>query len=351
MLTALYKELTTGKTFPDLYRTTQSLFMQSDEDRLCLLSLLALLLDIIWKLNGKGCSLTVTESTVNISDKLTSFLHLFTKENNSEISSSNEDLPRCIWSANVKLVCMCMVMCQLWTFLAAKNSYDVFAHRVDLSEQVETIMMILKNLKTANESGFKERSDFEFLAYKLFVKYSLIGFLLVVLNSCVRSETESCSGIDLTRKLYSKNHLKTFVSYGGCEFIVNVVVSLNEALSSAESLNSELENLLKTQAKFVVTAIGHLVSSLKRAMTSLQRSDGERLSFSLGRISTQKSYAQPRQRFSHVTSTSSLTQTAGSSSEEDWEQQNTCSVGPCHNHSSKGKCSSFFAILKENLRP
>ena len=340
MLTSLYKELTTGKkTFPDLYRITQSLLMQSDENKLCLLSLLALLLDIIWKLNGKGCSLTVTESAVRISEKLTSLLHLFTKENNSAISSSNEDLPRCLWSANVKLVSMCMMMCPLWTFLAAKNSYDVFARRVDLSEQVETLMMILKDLKTApcNGSGFEEQSDFVFLAYKRFVKYSLLGFVLVVLNSSVRSETESYSGIDLTRKLYSKNHLKTFVSYGGCEFIVNVVVSLNEALSSAGSMNSELENLLKTQAKFVVTATGHLVSSLKRAMTSLQKSDGERLSFSLDRISTPKGYLQPRQRFSQVTSTSSLTEIAGSSSEEEWQQQNTSSVGRCPNHSSKGK--------------
>lgn len=347
MLTTLYKELTTSKkTFPDLYRTTQLLFTQSNGGTICLLSLLALLLDIIWKLNGRGCSLSVTESTVSISEKLVSLLHLFTKENNSEISSSDEDLPRCTWSANVKVVSVCMVMCPLWTFLAAKTSYDVFTHRVDLSEQVEMLMMTLKNLKTAlcwSGSGFREH-DIELLAYKLFIKYSLLGFVLVVLNSCVRSETESYSGIDLTRKLYSKNHLKTFVSYGGCEFIVNVVVSLNEILSSAGSLTAELENLLKTQAKFVMNAIGHLVSSLKRAMSSLQKSEGQRLSFSLDRVSTPKSHAQPRQRFSHVTSTSSLPQTAGSSSEEDWEQQITCSVGQCHNHSSKGKWSLSLQI-------
>jgi hypothetical protein len=339
----LYKDLTNGKkTFPNLYKTIQVCSTPSSYEGFRLLSLLALLLDIICKLNGKGCSLTLTESTVNISEKLTLLLHLFTKENNSEVSTSVMDLPQCTWSTNVKLVCVCMVMCPLWTYVASKNNSDVFAHRVDLSEQVEKLMKILKDLKSDVWSGscFKEQQDgeaaLEVLSYQLFMMYSLLGFALVLLNNCVCGESASCSGIDLTRKLHSKDHLKTFVDHGGCEFIVFVVVSLNKALSGG-SQNSEFEKLLKTRATFVVSATGHLVSSLKRALSSLCKPEGERLSFSLDRLSTSTSYVQQRQRFSNVASTSSLNAAAGSSSEEDWEQQDVSSISQCHSRSGKGK--------------
>ena len=299
------------------------------------MSLLALLLDIICKLNSKGCSLSVTESTVKISEKLTSLLHLFTKENNSGITSSNEDLPQCTWSTHVKLVCMSMVMCPLWTYLAAKNSSDVFAHRVDLSEQVEIFMKILKDLRSSlwSGSGFREHEDDEgellILFYEMFLLYSLLGFVLVLLGNCVCGETASCSGIDLTRKLYSKDHLKTFANYGGCDFIVFVIVSLNKAISGGH-LSSESEISLKARAMLVVTATGHLVSSLKRAMSSACKVETEKLSFSLGKLSTSTSYAWQRQRFSHVTSS------AGSSSEEDWEKQDVSSISSCHSYSGKG---------------
>ena len=339
-LTTLYKDLTKDKkTFPDLYKTVQLCFTECSDEGLCLLSLLALLLDIICKLNNKGCALSVTESTVNISEKLTSLLHLFTKEDNSEKSASNEDLPQCTWSTNVKLVCMCMVMCPLWTCLAAKNSCDVFAHRVDLSLQVEKFMQILKELQSSLWSGsdFREQEndavESVVLFYKVFTMYSLLGFVLVLLGNCVCGETASCSGIDLTRKLHSKDHLKTFANNGGCDFIVFVIVSLNKALSDGH-LSSEFEVPLKAQAIFVVTAAGHLVSSLKRAMSSACKTETERLSFSLDRLSTS---TKQRQRFSNVTSSSSLNAKLGSSSEEDWEQQDASSISNCHSHSGRGK--------------
>ena len=346
-LTTVYKDLTIGKkTFPDLHKTIQPCLIQCEDEKPHLLTLFALLLDIICKLNGKGCSLTVTESIVNISEKLTSLLGLFVREkseSNSEFSSDDDDLPECTWTANTKLVCVFMVMCPLWAFLADKNnSSDVFAHRVELSEQVEKFMKILKTLRTSLWSGsnFIENQNSEvdlmFLFYKLFGMYSLLGFMLVLLTNCFSGEAASCSGIDLTRKVYSKDHLKTFLNYGGCDFIVFVVVSLNKILSS-KNLNSEIENLLKTRATFVLNATGHLVLSFKKALTSLCKPEKKKMSFSLGVLDTSLSSVQRRYETS---SSRCLNQTPGSSSEEEWQEQNTSSVNVCRNHSSKGDSSN-----------
>lgn len=340
-LASLYRDLTSGKeSFPNLFSTVQFFFTQSGDDKLGLLSLLSLLLDLICKLNGRRYSLTTTQSTVYNCEKLASLLHLLANENNPEVLSSNVDVPQCAWSTNVKLVCMCMLMCPLWTSLAAKNTCDVLAHRVDLNEQVEKLLKILKSLRVDiwGASGFKEQMSAEvqaeFLGYKLFIMYSLLRFLLTLLNNCVYGETASCSSIDLTRKLYSKDYLKTLVDYGGCDLIVFVAVSLNNILSG-ENLNAEFENLLEAQARLVLTVTGNLVSSLKRATLCKQETDT--LVFSLERLSTSTSNSQKRRRFSHLTSTSSLNVTPESSSEEDWKQKNESIISQCHKNSGKGE--------------
>ena len=93
------------------------------------------------KLNNKGCS------TINVSEKLSRLLHLFRKENSScELSAVSDDLPEYAWSSSVNVVCMCMVMCPLWMSVAARNNSDVFAHQVDLTEQVYILLKILKDL-------------------------------------------------------------------------------------------------------------------------------------------------------------------------------------------------------------
>lgn len=324
-----------------MYKTIHS--KQSADDDLDLLSLIALLQDIICKLNARGPSLTVAESTVNISVKLIAFLHLFIKENNSS-ELSDDDLPECTWSPGVKLVCACMSMCSLWSFLAAKNNSDLFAHRVDRSEQIEKLIQILEDSKDSLwcSSSFKKqpsRSTKLFLVYQLFTAYSLLGFLLVLLDNGVRGETASCSGIDMTRKVHYKDHLKTFMKNNGGEFIVFVIASLNKIVSRG-NFDSKFEDLLKTRATAVLKATGQLVSSLKRALAGSGKSETERMTFWFDEPAAPTTLSQQPKPFSHVTSTSSRHRTTGSSSDEDWEQQQGSSNSQCH-HSSRGKCKTM----------
>ncbi|XP_028398812.1 lysosomal-trafficking regulator-like [Dendronephthya gigantea] len=353
--TTLYKNLLSGKkVLPDLYETIHS--KQPAEDDLDLLSLIALLLDIICKLSAKGRSLTVAESTVNVSVKLLAFLHLLMKENNSS-EKSDDDLPECTWSPGVKLVCACMSMCSLQSFFAAKNTSDLFAHRIDRSEQIEKLIQILEDSKNSLwcSSDFKEQhpcSTKVFLVYQLFTTYSLLGFLLVLLDNGVRGETASCSGIDSTRKVHYKDYLKTFMKNNASGFIVFVIASLNKIVSIG-NFDSKFEELLKMQATVVLKTTGQLVSSLKRAMMGAGKSDSEKMTFWFDEPAAPKTQSQQPRIFSHVTSTSSFHRTTESSSDEDWEQQQGFGNPQCHYYSGRDcatsrLCSAILTAYKES---
>ncbi|XP_046848177.1 lysosomal-trafficking regulator-like [Xenia sp. Carnegie-2017] len=338
-LAVLFKDLTSGQSvLPHLYET---LIFSADKG-LGVMSLFMLLLDVLCKLNNKSCALSMAECTVNIIEKLTSLLQVFSEPFDiADTVTLNEGIFECFWCRNAKLVAMFAVLCMLWSLLWGMKFCDILAGRTELSDFVEKLLKILANLQTNPWYGgglreYENRGSI--LGFGIFLMYSILRFVLILMTSCLPRENVSNS--DLKRKLNSK--VQVFLNNKGCDFIKFVGASLN-IVTKDGNMDFELESLLKKQAVYVLKGTGRLITSVKRAMAALRKSKTDRRSFSIF------SY-QPSQ----ITSSGSLNQTVDSSTDEDWAQVEATVNIHCSLHSNLD-CNvvqlalAILTVFKESL--
>lgn len=350
-LSKLSSDVITGKrAVYSLYETSlPSQAVGATSKEVTVLQLFALLLDIISRLCSKGCSFAVAESSLNVADKLTTFLFEFVRSDGSRDSKNvrmKEDLPECVWTPTIKLVCVCMLLGPLWTVSVSRGGTDAFIHPIDQSELVRKLMKVLEKLKSIwDDKGLKGLKDvpaeeLDIVVYRLFSMYSLLGLLLTLLKNSVTCKATAHSGLDSTRKLYIKELVGSFVQSGGSELLEFVSLSLNEVLSTGKKINSVCITLLKHKAAFVISMTSQLISALNKAKLAVTKSEDQKLHFSLDSVVSPIDPTRQEFRFSSGRSRSSQAFPVESSSDSDSDTQCTMNLGQHSCHSNKGKLDS-----------
>lgn len=292
-LSILYKDITGAKkNSRNLSETLLPSAIPPASKKITLLQLFGLVLDIINKLCTKGCTLTIAESLFNVADKLTTLLLEFSRDNklkDSNDSGVGEDFPECTWMPTVKLVCTCMVLFPLWTISVARGDAEAFSHRIDQRELVKKLLEVTRNQKDSisNDTDF-QNGHFEeqnMLNYQLSLMYSILGLVLTLIKDSACCEAVPHSGVDLTRKLHSREQVNTFVKSGGTELITFMSHSLNKVLNDNCKANMDCEcdtsdSLLRQKASFVMTTTSQLISAMKKAMFWSSKSNDQKFNVS-----------------------------------------------------------------------
>lgn len=345
-LSISYKDVTSAKkNLRNLSETLLPSAVPPASKKITLLQLFGLILDIINKLCTKGCTLTIAESLFNVADKLTTLLLEFSRDNklkDSNDSGVGEDFPECTWIPSVKLVCTCMILFPLWTISVARRDAEAFSHRIDQRELVKKLLEITRNQKDSigNNVDFK---NFHFeeqniLNYQLFLMYSILGLVLTLIKDSACCEAVPHSGLDLTRKLYSREQVDTFVKSGGTELIMFMSHSLNKVLNDNCKENMDCNSLLKQKASFVMATTSQLISAMKKALFSSSKSNDQKLNVSSPNVSkaSGRHYQDSCPFRIRFVSGKSLPCTSSSDSDSDSESLHKVNITKQQYHSNKG---------------
>ena len=268
-LCLLYNNISSNKkTTKDLYHLSMwEILAPAQTNTLTLLQELVLFADIISQLSLKSCSLAVVESSLNVAEKLANLLLEFVRDGEPrETVHSIEEIPECTWPSDVRLLCICVIQCTLWNVCICKGNFNMFSHRVDQSELVKKLLVILRVMKKSmwHDSWFRSsENDMDVVGYRLFLVYGALGFLVTLLKKSVCGEIASVSERELARKVYSKEQVQEFVKIAP-DLLQFVCFSLNAILTT--NISPECSALVKQKAENIISVTGQLISAVKKAV-------------------------------------------------------------------------------------